>query len=105
MKIQADDFLYVYQWDRELLGLRKPLYEFFFNRYLSNLPIIYDYTIENGYMKPATSLRKINTLKRIFKHYRMLLNTNIPALVLLNHEMYKPGGVEFLKLVEKYKIE
>jgi hypothetical protein len=105
MKIQADDFLHVYQWDRELLGLRKPSYKFFLNRHLSNLPIIYDYTIENGYVKPAIPRRKINTLKQIFKNYRMLLDANIPALVLLNHEMYKPGGVEFLKLVEKYKIE
>jgi hypothetical protein len=54
---------------------------------------------------PLVSLRRVNTLKEVFRCYKKTLDCNVAEWVAFNHELYKPGGVEMLKLVDKYSFK
>ena len=56
-----------------------------------------------GYMIlfPNIKTQRFTEIKRV---YKMNLYYNIEKLVAINHELYKPGGYEYLKLLEKYKL-
>jgi hypothetical protein len=53
---------------------------------------------------PIVSLRKFCTFREVKRCYRKMLDCNVAELVAFNHDLYKPGGVEMLKLVTKYSL-
>jgi hypothetical protein len=51
---------------------------------------------------PVVSLRKLCTFREVRRCYKKTLDCNVAEWVAFNHELYKPGGAEMLKLVDKY---